>query len=446
MKKLTEGNLLRHLIRLSLPSIGGMFAFAMFNITDTYFVGKLGTEALAAMGFTFPVVMIAGAISSGISTGAASLISRAAGNGDRETMKRTATDGILLSVVIVALFSSLGLLTMDLLFPLLGASPETLPLVKEYMGVWYAFVIVVMLPPIGDSAMRSVGDTLSPFVVMLTCALLNIVLDPIFIFGWFGFPALGVRGAAIATVLSRAVGMVITLAFNHYKHGLLDFKMPSPSALKHSWSQILIIGVPSMGVSLMPQLVRMGLTTLAAYTAGTVGVAAIAAGSRIEGFMLMLSSAIGISIIPLVGQNYGAKQFERLKAIRKLLNQTAFLVGALVFLLMLVFAEPVVKWFSKDPEVIKMAAWYLRIMAFSASGLNLYTFTNQTLNALGRSSDALKINTIGTLIILLPMMFVGSRLSFVALLLGLGLGQMILGGISMVYGNQKIETLADGLS
>lgn len=441
MRKLTEGSLLKHLVHLSIPSIGGMFAFAMFNMTDTYFVGKLGTEALAAMGFTFPVVMIAGAISTGISTGAASLISRAAGNGDRLTMKRTATDGILLSILIVAIFSSVGLLTMDILFPLLGATPETLPMVKEYMGVWYAFVIVVMLPPLGDSAMRAVGDTFSPFIVMLSCAVLNIILDPIFIFGWFGFPALGVRGAAIATVVSRAVGMVITLSFNHFKHQLLDWHVPSLHTLKSSWASILRIGIPSMGVSLIPQLVRMALTTLVAYTAGTAGVAAIAAGSRIEGFMLMISSAIGISIVPLIGQNYGAKMHLRLHDMRRLLNQSAFVVGGIVFTIMLFFAKPIVHVFTEDPEVIQMASTYLRIMAFASVGLNLYTFTNQTLNALGLSSKALRMNAIGTFCIMLPLMLIGSRVGYLALIIGLATGQLIVGSISMAYGKYIFKDL-----
>ncbi|MCK8060339.1 MULTISPECIES: MATE family efflux transporter [unclassified Fusibacter] len=436
MKDLTQGKLLNHLYHLALPSIGGMLAFSLFNLTDTYFVGKLGTESLAAMGFTFPIVMIAGAISSGISTGAASVISRAAGNKDRKTMRRTATDGILLSIVIVAIFSTLGLLTMDLLFPLLGAKGDTLPLVKSYMTVWYSFVIVVLMPPIGDAAMRAVGDTYRPFKVMITCALLNMILDPIFIFGWLGFPALGIQGAAIATVISRAVGMVMTLSFNHFYHQLIDFHVPKYKEILDSWSKILTIGIPGIGVSLIPQLVRMALTTLAAYTGGTLAVAAVAAGSRIEGFSLMIATAIGISIVPLVGQNYGAGAFDRVKDIRRLLNRASFVVGTGMFLLILVIAKPVVLLFTQDPAVVGLTVTYLRVMTIASIGLNLYNFTNQSLNAIGQSLTALKINAFGTICILLPLMFFGSRISFTLLIAGLATGQVLVGMVSMYFGNR----------
>lgn len=157
--------------------------------------------------------------------------------------------------------------------------------------------------------MRAVGDTMRPFLVMITCALLNIILDPIFIFfGWMGFPAMGIKGAAIATVISRFCGMVLTLYYIHFHHKLLDISVPKIKELLLSWKRIMTVGIPGIGVALLPQLIRMTLTSLAAYSGGTIAVAAIAAGSRIEGFTLMIASAIGISIVPLVGQNFGAKK------------------------------------------------------------------------------------------------------------------------------------------
>ena len=133
---LLTGSISKHLFRLALPSIGGMFSFVIFNLTDTYFVSQLGTNALAAMGFTFPIVLIVGAVSTGISMGAASLLSRAKGAGDHHKMERIATDGILLSLIFVVLVSIIGLFTMDQVFSLLGADPDVLPLVKQYMTIW----------------------------------------------------------------------------------------------------------------------------------------------------------------------------------------------------------------------------------------------------------------------------------------------------------------------
>ena len=133
------------------------------------------------------------------------------------------------------------------------------------------------------------------------------------IFGWFGFPALGIKGAALATVISRAVGMIMTLSFIHFHHHLLDFKYKNISELIISWKRILHIGIPSTFVRLFPQLLRSLLTILAAGFGGNTAVAAIAAGSRIESFSFIVSMSIGTALIPLVGQNYGAKKYTRVK-------------------------------------------------------------------------------------------------------------------------------------
>lgn len=127
---LTEG-IGKQLLKLTLPSIGGMLAITIFNLTDTYFVSKMGTEPLAAMGFTFPIVMMVGAISTGISIGAGSVLARAMGSGNHHLMNRIVTDGILLSILSVFFISILGILTMDPLFKLLGAEGSTLIYVKE---------------------------------------------------------------------------------------------------------------------------------------------------------------------------------------------------------------------------------------------------------------------------------------------------------------------------
>lgn len=438
MKDLTKGSLINHLTKLALPSIGGMLAFTLFNITDTYFVGKLGTESLAAMGFTFPVVMIAGAISSGISNGSASVLARAAGEKNINKMRRTATDGILLSLLLVVLFSSIGLLTMDSLFSFLGAKNDTLPLIKSYMSIWYSCVLVVLMPPTCDSAMRAVGDTVRPFKVMLTCALLNIILDPIMIFGLLGFPAMGIRGAAIATIISRFFGMLLTLYYTHFHHKLITFNIPSFKDVFHSWKTILHIGVPSAGVSLLPQIIRMSLTSLAAYTGGTIAVAAIAAGSRIEGFTLTIAMAIGISIIPIIGQNFGAKKYSRVNQFRQILNKASLFIGLGMFITMIFVATPIIKLFTSDIAVINLTKDYLLLLTFSSIGLNLYNFTSQELNGIGLSKKAFKMNALGTLFIILPLLFIGSRFSFVYMIMGLSLGQLLLGIISVFYGKKYL--------
>lgn len=439
-KDLTVGSVKTHLLKLSIPTMGGMFGFTIFNLTDTYFVSKLGTESLAAMGFTFPVVMIIGAISSGMSLGAGSVLARAVGNKDHHLMNRIATDGILLSILAVILITVLGLLTMDPVFKFLGASVKTLPLIKDYMLIWYLGIVFVVMPPVSDSAMRALGDMVRPLIVMLTCALLNVVLDPIFIFGWFGIPAMGIRGAAVATVISRAVGMVITLSFVHFHYKLIDFKYESLSELIDSWKRILHIGVPSAFVRLFPQILRSMLIYLSAAMGGDVAVAAIAAGTRIESFSTIVSMSVGTALIPLVGQNWGAGKYDRVNDIRKLIVKTAIIYSTAIFLLFFPFAKVVGNLFTDNATVLELTKWYLWIMLFGAMGLNMYNWLSQALNAAGKPYIVTTINVFGTVVILIPLSYFGSKIGgFKGMLFGLCIGQLLLGYLSVAISKKYLE-------
>ncbi|MCM1991154.1 MATE family efflux transporter [Oceanirhabdus seepicola] len=439
-RDLLTGSVGKHLLRMTLPTIGGMLAFTIFNITDTLFVSKLGTNALAAMGFTFPIVMIVGAFSSGISIGAASVLARAMGKKDHHLMNRIATDGILLSVLSVIFISTIGLLTMDPLFTMLGATQETLPLVKEYMTVWYIGVVAVVMPPVGDSAMRAMGDMIRPFIVMMVCALLNIILDPILIFGLFGFPKMGMAGAALATVISRVAGMITTLSFVHFHYGLIDFKYKDFKELISSWSKILHVGIPSAVVRLFPQLVRTALTKMAATVGGTVAVAAIATGTRVESFATVVSMAIGTALVPIIGQNWGAKKYDRVNETRKIVNKTAVIYGIIIFLIALPLAEPVSKIFTDNPKVLELTKWYLWIVLFASGGLNLYNWTSGELNSVGKPLWVMVINIAGSVVILIPALFIGSKIyGYVGMLVGLGIGQIIIGAVAVKIGKKELK-------
>jgi MATE family, multidrug efflux pump len=437
---LTSGSTGRHLLRLTVPTIGGMFAMTIFNLTDTFFVSKLGTDALAAMGFTFPVVMLIGSMSMGMAMGAGSVLARAMGKKDHHLMNRIATDGILLSIVVVLIVSTVGLLTLDPVFRLLGATETTLPLVKEYMIIWYAGAVAVIMPPVGDSAMRAMGDMKRPLIVMVVCAVMNLVMDPILIFGLLGFPAMGIAGAALATVIARIAGMITTLSFIHFHYKLIDFKYERFRELLASWKRILRIGLPVAIVRLAPQLLRAVLTGLAASLGGVTAVAAIAAGSRIESFPTVISMAVGTAVVPLIGQNWGAGRFDRVNQVRSLLNKTAVVYGLIVFVLLLPIAGRVAGIFTSDPEVMNYTKWYLWIVMFGSIGLNQYNWTSEALTAAGRPRWVVIINVLGTGVILIPLTVLGARLfGFHGMLAGLCVGQILLGYVSTIVGARELR-------
>lgn len=443
---LLEGDIKKHMIKLAIPNMGGMLAIILFNITDTYFVSRLGKEPLAAMGFTFPVVMLVGAVSSGISMGAGSILARAYGKKDYHLMARTATDGILLSAIFVAIVSSFGLLTIKPLFSALGAEKNIIPLIKEYMFIWYSGVVFFIMPPLSDSCMRAIGDMKRPLTVMLVCAVVNLILDPIFIFNNFNILGIninglnmGIKGAAIATLIARSCGAVLSLGFVTFKYKFINFKYKNINELFTSWKNILSIGIPGAVIRILPQIVRTLLTKVGATVGGTAAVAAIAAGSRLESFSAIVSMAVGVSLIPIMGQNYGAGKFDRVEKSRKLIVKISFIYCLFLSILAVLLNKQLAQIFSDNSDVIYLIRIYLVITMLGSGGLNLYNWLSEGLSAVGKPGIALKINLWGTLIIIVPAVLLGTYIgNYKGMLIGLISGQIIIGIITQRISKREI--------
>jgi MATE family, multidrug efflux pump len=441
---LTSGSIFRHMLSLTWPGIGGSLAITIFNLTDTFFVSRLGTDSLAAMGFTFPVVMIIGATASGISMGSGSVLSRAMGSGNTHMMKRTATDGILLSVFLVGIISLAGVFSLDILFKSMGASGNVLSLVKDYMFIWYLGSMAVVMPPVSDSCLRATGDMIRPFIVMMVCAGMNVILDPILIFGYFGFPAMGIKGASLATVISRCFGMIVTLSFLHFHAGLVDFSIPDIREIKESWVRILKVGIPSAFIQLLLPLTRGFVTRLAALAGGSAAVAAVASGSRIESFALIFAMAYNMAIVPMVGQNWGAEKFERIESIRKFTLKLSIVYGLFVFMAAFIFSRSLSGIFSNDLSVISYTVLYLRIITITTGAFCLYTWTGQSLIAAGLPRPAAILNITGMLLIQIPLAFFGSRIfGFTGLIAGIAAGQGITAVIAWFISRKYLSRIID---
>ncbi len=437
-KNLLKGPILSQMMSLTWPTMGGLLGIVLFNITDTYFVSQLGTDALGAMGFTFPVITTIGSASLGVSLGAGSVLSRAMGEGDTYHMKRTATDGILLSMIFVLLVSIVGIATLDPLFRLMGAEGEALRLVKQYMFIWYMGAVTVMMPPVSDSCLRATGDMVRPFVVMMVCAGVNLILDPIFIFGYFGVPPMGIQGAAIATLIARTCGMVTTLYFLHHHAGLLDLSKPSFSVVRDSWKRILHVGVPAAMTQLLPPLSRALLTRLAATVAGVAGVAAFAAGSRVESLSTIFMASFAMALVPMVGQNWGAKQLDRIHNVRKLSLRLAIICGVLGSTLFFLCAQPIAEIFSHDPIVIRYTVIYLRVTALGLGGLSYLTWINQSCNAVGKPVASARINLITYLLCMIPLAYTGAYIfGFTGIIIAIAVSQT-LGALWAYYEGIKV--------
>ncbi|RMF97040.1 MAG: MATE family efflux transporter, partial [Gammaproteobacteria bacterium] len=249
--RLTQGPIGQSIRSLMLPMMLGMLALISYNVVDTFFIGQLGTLELAAISFTFPVGFIVGAITMGFGIGTSSVVSRLFGANERDEAARVTLHAILLGVITGACMVALGLATIDPLFRLLGADDSTLPIIHRYMRIYYLGGVFLVLPMITNSVLRAAGDAKTPATLMTISAILNVVLDAILIFGLLGFPALGVEGAALATVLANIGTMLASISIVYFREKLISFGGLAPQLLLDSWRRILHVGIPSMTSSLV---------------------------------------------------------------------------------------------------------------------------------------------------------------------------------------------------
>ncbi len=416
---------------MTLPGIGGMLAIMIFNLTDTWYVSRLGTDQLAAMGFTFAVVMAVGALAMGFSSGAASIISRALGAKNRKLAARTVSDGLVLTIFGTVVISAVGYFSIDPLFSLLGAEGRVLELVHEYMQIWFLFAVAAIMPPVSDGCLRAAGDMVRPVIVMCLCALLNVILDPILIFGWGPVPALGMKGAAIATVIARALGGSVSLILLHIKHRLIDWTVPHTRELVQSWREIIRLGIPAAITQALNPIAQGFYIRIAAGVGGVQAVAAMATGTRIEAFLLIIAMAYGTTIVPFVGHNYGAAAHHRVQEVRRISTWFALLYSAVAFLLLLPTAKFMSGWFSSDPLIIHLSAIYLIIAVTGHTGVYLSMWLSKMLNVIGKPRPVLGINLSRVFLFIIPLSLLGSRLAgFTGLVAGIALGNLLSGGLA----------------
>jgi len=407
--KLTEGPVGRHLIALAVPMLGGTFAITAYNLTDAWFVSRLGTLPLAAMSFTFPVAMFVGSITMGLSMGATSVVSHAIGEGNHALAQRIATHSLILAGLLVGFFSVVGLLTVDPVFRALGASDETLPFVRQFMVVWYAGMVVMVLPMMVYSIIRATGDTRFPSLIMISGCALNVVLAPIMIFGFLGFPRLELFGAALATVICNALVLVAALLVMQRRHRLLDLSTPSASSLWDSWRRVLHIGVPSAATNLLMPLSAAIITRIAAGYGAPV-IAAIGLAGRIEMFAFLIPMALGLSQVPFIGQNWGAGRLDRINLCRRYSNWFAICWGFCCAAGLLLLARPVARVFSEDTRVVEVLALYLRLVPVGYGMREVHRYVAFSFIGVACPLSAAGVNALRVLGLLIPCAYLGSYL------------------------------------
>ena len=436
--KLISSPIAPTLIRLSAPMLLAIFSMMAFNLVDTLFVARLGTLPLAAITLTFPVVMVISTFTIGIGVGAMAAISKSIGEGDRSRIRRYATDSLTLSAACVIVLTAGGLASVEPLFRALGATDATMPFVKSYLYVWYPGMVFFVVPMIGNNVMRATGDTLTPSIIMAGGMLANTLLDPLFIFGLGPVPAMGIAGAAVASLVSRGLMLGVSLWVLYFRNGLLCRPWPGLATLLESWKTILATGlVVAVSNAVVP--IATGIITRIVSAFGAEAVAGFGVATRIEalGFTLIIALSTGVS--PFVGQNYGARKIDRIQKGLQFASRFSLAWGAVLAALFLLMGGRFAALFTNDLHVVSCARLYLWILGASLGLRGVHQIIWTALNVIGRPYDSLILEGILAFCLWIPLAFFGAHfLGISGAFFGLSLANVVAGIIASLWANRVI--------
>jgi len=406
MSKLVKDGVGRTIVRMAVPMLAGTFAINMYNLTNAWFVSRLGTEALAAISFTFPVVMLLMFLTRGLGSGAVTLVAHAIGGRDAKRAAEITTHALILAVVCAAVMTAAGLATIDPVFSRLGANGVVLDLTARYMRLWYVGAVVMVLQMVSADIIMSTGNTKAVSLLMVGSTVLNVFLDMGLIFGMFGMPRMGIVGAALATILAQGAMLAVAFYLLVRKFRLIDTGSIRWRPLLKSWGQILRFAVPAaLGMVLAPISSAVITKLVASY--GDAAVAAVGVASRIEMFAFMIPMSVGMSLIPFIAQNYGAGRMDRIRQARKGTMAFAVLYGVFIGLLFIVFAEPMARLFSEDRAVVAVLSLCITITCMGFGMMEVNRYASFTMTGTHEPLRGSMLNVIRAAFLLIPLSVAG---------------------------------------
>ena len=371
------------LLAMGLPTMIGMMINALYNLVDAFFVGGLGTSQMGAISVAFPLGQVVVGLGLLFGNGAASYISRLLGRGDKDTADQVASTALYSSILAGALMILLTLIFLTPILRLLGATQSILPYALTYGGIYVTFSIFNVFNVTMNNIVTSEGAAKTTMCALLSGAVLNMVLDPVFIYGL----DLGVAGAAIATALSQVISSLVYLAYILCKKSMFTFR---PSQCRYSpqiMSEILKIGVPTLVFQLLTGL-SITLINMQAKEYGDSVIAGMGAVTRIISMGSLMVFGFLKGFQPIAGYSYGAKKYDRLRqAIRtSILWSTIFCT--VYGLAMAVFPTAVISQFTKgDMEMIQAGQKALRANGLSFLLFGYYTVYSSLFLALGKARE-----------------------------------------------------------
>lgn len=397
------------LIGMSLPMMISMLVQALYNVVDSIFVSKLNDNAFTALSLAFPIQNLMIAVSAGTCVGINALLSRRLGEKKFEEANKAAMNGILLALFGSALFAIFGFTLAEKFFAMQTDDPEIIKYGTQYLSICTIFSFGIFLQMTFERLLQSTGKTFYNMITQSTGAVINIILDPILIFGLFGFPRLEVIGSAVATVIGQVIAMLLTFYFNKSKNHEISLKFKGFKPDFKTINTIYAVGVPSIIMQSIGSVMVFGLNKiLISYT--SVAVAVFGAYFRLQSFIFMPIFGLINGMIPIVAYNYGAKNKKRIVDTIKLSAVLAVGIMSIGLLLFQIIPERLLGIFHASEEMLELGVPALRIisLAFVFAGFGITA--SSVFQALGNGIHSMVISIARQLVVILPVAFIFSEL------------------------------------
>ncbi|MDD3399518.1 MAG: MATE family efflux transporter [Candidatus Paceibacterota bacterium] len=402
---LTEGSVLKSLLSLSVPIIATNLLHTAYQLTDTFWVGRLGASAIAAVSISFPIIFFFIAWGGGMAMAGSILVAQYKGKSDQGAVNHIATQTLLFILVVAVFLSAIGYFFAPHLINLMGAEPDVYEDAVSYLkisliGITFLFIYIMF-----QSLMRGVGKVNVPMFIVLGTVLLNLIFDPLFIFGWGSFPAMGVSGAALSSILTQGLSAAIGIYLLFRKKGEIRIRW---SELKPDFpliKKMFNLGLPA-SIEQSSRSILMIIMMFLVVAFGTVVTAAYGIGTRMMAVVIIPAIGLSMATSALVGQNMGAGKIYRAEKIAKISAAVGFAVLSLAGVLMFFFAEHLAGFFVPgEPEAIGQSVQFLRLMSFAFGFIAVHQVISGVFRGAGNTITSMVLTLVSLWVLLLPLAY-----------------------------------------
>jgi putative MATE family efflux protein len=392
-------------VSMSLPLMLSLLIQSLYNIVDSIFVAKLSEEALTATSLVFPMQLLMIAVGVGTGVGVNAALSKNIGAKNTEMIENVATTGVVLSLISTLVFMILGVTCVKGFVHAFTSNEMIAQYSIEYLSICMIFCIGSLVSTMYQRFLQSVGDTFYSMLSLIAGAVTNIVLDPILIFGFLGAPAMGIRGAAVATVIGQCVSAVVAIWLNAIKNPIVKIKWKNYKIKKSVVAQIYKVGLPTIITQAIGSIMVAAINAILMPFSSTA-VAFFGVYYKLQNFLFMPMNGLGQAAIPIVGYSYGAKNYGRIKEAIRTILPVAIGISVLATVVFLAFPTQLLQLFSASAQMLTIGVPALRVISITFALSSVTMVLGYSMSGLGNGI----VNMLGTalrqLILFVPLAYI----------------------------------------